>query len=83
MEANLGSLHCWFSDQFCTIMRSWRSEEICTADSSKDMEMYEALISSVFEVLREGRRGGAREFYITRDLNVGVGNDVYFAHQKK
>ena len=31
--------------------------------------MCEAFISSVAEV-REGRRGGAREFYITGDLNV-------------
>ena len=42
-------------------------------DSSKDMEMYEAFISSVLKVLREGRRGGAREFYITGDLNVELG----------
>ena len=42
-------------------------------DSSEDMEMYEAFISSVLRVLREGRRGGATEFYTTGDLNVEVG----------
>ena len=75
------------SNQFCTIKRSWTFEERCTAilfgttlvmaayapDSSKDMEMYEAFLSGVLEVLRGGRRGGAREFHITRDLNVELG----------
>ena len=42
-------------------------------DSSEDMEMYEAFISSVLRVLREGRRGGATEFYMTGDLNVELG----------
>ena len=31
-------------------------------DSSKSLEMYEDCISSVVKVLREGRRGGARDF---------------------
>ena len=39
-------------------------------DSSKGMEMYEAFISSVLGVVREGRRGGARNFYVERDLHV-------------
>ena len=70
------------SKQFCTIKRSWKHEERCTAilfgttlvmavyasDSSEDM--CEACVSSVFRVLREGRRGGANKFYITGDLNV-------------
>ena len=30
-----------------------------------------------FEVPREGRKGGARDFYITGDFNVGLGSDVY------
>ena len=72
------------SDQFCNIKRSWRLEERCIAvlfeatlamavyapDSSKDMELYEAFISSVFEVLSAGRRGGVGEFYISGDVNV-------------
>ena len=37
------------------------------------MEMYEAFISSVLKVPREGRRGGAKVFYITGDLNVELG----------
>ena len=40
------------------------------SDSSESTEMYEAFISSVLKVLRDARRGGARDFYITRDLNV-------------
>ena len=35
--------------------------------------MYEACISSVIKVLREGRWGGATEFCITGDLNVELG----------
>ena len=42
-------------------------------DSSKGMEMFEAFISSVHGVRREGRRGGARDFYITGDLDVELG----------
>ena len=32
--------------------------------------MFETCISSVLKVLREGRRGGAKDFYSTGDLNV-------------
>ena len=39
-------------------------------DSSKSLETYEACISSVVKVLREGRRRGAKDFYITANLNV-------------
>ena len=42
-------------------------------DSKKSLEMYEECISSVVKVLREGRKGGARDFYITRDFNVELG----------
>ena len=73
--------------QFCTIKISWKFEERCTAilfgttlvmavhapDSSKSLEMYEACISSVVKVLREGQRGGAKDFYSTEDLNVDLG----------
>ena len=75
------------SKQFCTIKRSWRHEERCTAilfgttlviavyapDSSTDMELYEACVSSVLLVLREWRRGGAKKKKITGDLNVELG----------
>ena len=58
------------SKQICTIKRSWRHEERRTAnlfwsalvmdvyapDSSKDMELYEACVSSILRILREGRR---------------------------
>ena len=39
-------------------------------DSKKSLEMYEECISSVVKVLREGRKTGARDFYITGDFNV-------------
>ena len=39
-------------------------------DSSKSMEMYKPCISSVAKVLRGGRRGGAKDFYITSDLQT-------------
>ena len=72
---------------FCTNKRSWKFEERCAPilfgttmvmavfapDSSKSLETYEAFISSVVKVLREGRRGGAKNFYITGDLNVELG----------
>ena len=75
------------SKPFCTLKRSWRFEERCTAvlfgttlvvaayapDSTKGMEMHKAFISSVLRVRREGRRGGARDFYITGDINVVLG----------
>ena len=35
--------------------------------------MYEACIWSVIKALREGRRGGAKDFYITGDINVELG----------
>ena len=40
-------------------------------DSSKSMGMYEAVISSVLGVLREGRRGAARDFHISGDVECG------------
>ena len=72
------------SDLFCKNKRSWRFEErltavhfettlvmaVCAPDCWKDLGMYEAFMSSVTKVLLERRRGGAKEFYITRDLNV-------------
>ena len=76
-----------FPEQFCTMKRSWESEERCTAtlfgttmvmtvyapDSKKSLEIYEECVSSVVKVLREGRRGGAKDFYITVDFNVELG----------
>ena len=32
-------------------------------DSSKNLKMYEDCISSVIKVIREGRGGGARDFF--------------------
>ena len=40
---------------------------------SKSLEMYEACISSVVKVRREGRRCGAEYFYTTGDLNAELG----------
>ena len=75
------------SDKFSTIKRSWETEERCTAilfrttmvmsvyapDSRKSLEMYEECIASVVKVLREGRKGGVRNFYIPGDINVELG----------
>ena len=41
--------------------------------SDKSTEMYDAFFSSVLKVLREGLRGGAKDFYITGDLNEELG----------
>ena len=46
---------------------------MCAPDSSKSLETYEAFISSVTKVLREGRQGGAKDFHISRDPNVELG----------
>ena len=40
----------------------------CAPDSGKSMETY-----SVLKVLREGRRGRAKDFYIAEDLNAKLG----------
>ena len=81
------------SKQLGTTERAWRHEERRTAvlfgttlvmvayapDSSKSMGMYEAFISSVFGVLREGRRGAASDFYITycgRSLSSSASRDT-------
>ena len=39
----------------------------------KDWKRYKDCISSVTAVLREGRRGGAKDFYITGGFNVELG----------
>ena len=39
-------------------------------DSNKSLKMYEECVSSVAKVLREGRKGGARDFFLTGELNV-------------
>ena len=41
--------------------------------SSKSLKMYEGCVSSVIKVLREGRGGGARDFFVTSDFNVELG----------
>ena len=75
------------SDWFSEIKRFWRSEERCTAvlfgailvmaiyrpDCKNDMDVYETFILSVTKLLREGRRAGTKEFFITGDLNVELG----------
>ena len=42
-------------------------------DSKKSLKMYEECIASVVKVLREGRKGGARNVYIAGDINVELG----------
>ena len=50
-----------------------RRDMVYAPDSSKSLEIYEACISIVTKFLREERRGGAKEFCITSDLNVDLG----------
>ena len=80
--SKLGFATWLVSDQFRTIWRSWKFEERCTAvlfgatlvmAAYISWEMYETCISSVVEVLRERRRGGAKDFCTTGDLNVELG----------
>ena len=47
------------------------------APDSKSLEMYEECLSSAVEVLREGRKVRARDFYITGDFKCRFGSDVY------
>ena len=75
------------SDRFCNAQRSWRSEERCTAvlfesvfvmavhapDPGKDLEEYEKLMKETTNNLHEGRRAGAKRFYIAGDLNIELG----------
>ena len=46
---------------------------VCAPDTSKSMEMYEECIASVVKNIREGRKGGARNFYIAGDIGVELG----------
>ena len=46
------------------------------SDSGKSLEMYEACVSSVLKVLREGRKSGAKDFHIPGDLNVVLGMSI-------
>ena len=39
----------------------------------QEKKLYEAIVSNVFNVMWEGCRDGARDFYLTRSLNVEVG----------
>ena len=57
----------------CALYKNTLVMAVYAQDCAKDLEMYEAFISSVTKVLREGRRVGAKEFYITGDLKVELG----------
>ena len=46
-------------------------------DCGEDSGVYETFILNVTKVLREGRRGGGREYHTTGDLNVEMGFFVY------
>ena len=57
-----------------TQAKAWKCTRFaCRPDSSPSLEMYGACISIVIKVLREGRRGGAKDIYITGDLHVDLG----------
>ena len=47
---------------------------IYALDCGKDLEVCETFILKVTKVLREGRRGGAKEFCTTGDLSVELGS---------
>ena len=82
-----GNASLLVSDKFSTIKTSWETEERCTGilfgttmvmsayapDTSKSLEMYEECIGSVVKHIREGRKGGARNFYIAGDIGVELG----------
>ena len=75
------------SDRFFKIKRSWCTEERCTAvlfgsvmvmsvyapDCKKELKIYEKFVEDAKKILREGRREGAKSFYIAGDLNVELG----------
>ena len=42
-------------------------------DCQKDLDVYETFIKYVTKVLWEGRRAGAKDFYITSEFNVELG----------
>ena len=46
-------------------------------DSDKDLEQYEARLSSVLKVLREERRGGAKEVFHFWRSQCGTWDHVY------
>ena len=43
---------------------------VCAPDCKKDLDVYQTLILNGTKILREGRRAGAKDFYITGDLNA-------------
>ena len=73
------------SEQFCTLKRSWNFEERCAAilfGTTLVMAAYAQvkvqrcmmpLSRASSKVLREGRRCGAKDFNIIRDLTVELG----------
>ena len=77
MVVRLVSQHCWFRNSFAKLRDRGGSNERCTAilfgttqvmavyapDSSKDMDLYEAFVSSVLRVFRGKRRGGAKNSF--------------------
>ena len=83
MVANWGSPR-W---RFLKKKKSWRFEERCTAvlfgavfvmvvnapDCKKDLDVHETFIVYVTKILWEGRPAGAKDLYITGDLNVELG----------
>ena len=46
---------------------------VCAPVAKKSLEMYEECITSGVKVLREGCKGGAKNFYIAGDINVELG----------
>ena len=81
------------SNQFFKIKRSWRSERergtavlfgavfvmagLVLQTARRILDVYETFILSVANILGEGRRAGAKGFYITGDINVELGSIVY------
>ena len=46
---------------------------VIAPDCGKDLDAYEIFILNVTKTLKGGRRAGAKESYITGDLNVELG----------
>ena len=64
------------SEKICKFERSCRNNcgdgGVCSRLEEESANV-RRMISSVVKVLREGRKGGARDFYITSDFNVELG----------
>ena len=60
----------------CDSLRQFHGDCGVCPDSDKDVEQYDACISSVLKVFREGRRGGAKKLWIYIYIYVYIYNHM-------